>query len=97
MDQEALNARCRELMQHPDVKRRMWHPPMFWDAGTEDNPNREDLSTPRVDLCELEVVLATAALQPSQCAEALEQRAPGRAEFIRRSVLRGELPLLSRP
>jgi len=96
MDVKNLNRRCVELAQHPDVKLRMWHPPMFWDVGALDDPSPEDLTRPKVDLLELEVVLAAAAWVPSECADELNTREPGRADFLTRQVRRGELPLLHR-
>lgn len=94
MDPRALNQRCVELMRHPRVVAQMWHAPMFWHVD-KDNPGPADLTRPRVDLCELEVMLATAAGLPSECAALLEQRQPGRAQFIARSVRRGERPWLA--
>lgn len=96
MDAGELNRRCVSLIQEPDVLLRMWHAPMFWDVGTLDDPRPEELSRPKFDLYELEVVLATAALQPSQCAAEVNAREPGRADFIMRQVRRGERPLLRR-
>lgn len=96
MDEQQLNARCVELVQHPDVKLRMWHPRMFWDVGSLDDPLPEDLSKPKFDLRELEVVLSAAAMAPSECAEEVNAREPGRADFLIRQVRRGELPLLHR-
>lgn len=96
MDTQALNSRCVDLIQSDDVRKRMWHPPMFWEVGS-DNPAPDDLQQPKFDLMELEVLLSAAALQPSQCADELNEREPGRADFIIRQVHRGELPLLRRP
>ena len=95
MDQRSLNQRSVELIQHPEVRRRMWHAPMFWQVGNKDNPGPEELTLAKVDLTELEVLLAAAALLPSQCAAELNERTPGRADFIIRQVHRGERPLLS--
>ncbi|HKK04504.1 MAG TPA: hypothetical protein VKA50_01520 [Gammaproteobacteria bacterium] len=95
MDTQALNSRCVELIQSEDVRKRMWHAPMFWEVG-KDNPAPGELTHPKFDLVELEVLLSAAALQPSQCAEELNEREPGRADFIIRQVHRGELPLLRR-
>lgn len=62
-----------------------------------ENPKPEDLQQPKVDLRELEVLLAEATHQDSQCAAELEQEEPGRATLIRHMVERGEMPLLHRP
>lgn len=94
MDQEALNRRCVELMQHPRVKLQMWHPRMFWYVN-RDNPKPESLKRPKVNLEELEVMLSAAALEPSQAAAALDARLPGRADFIVRAVRSGQRPLLA--
>lgn len=81
-------------MQHPRVKLQMWHPRMFWYVK-RDNPNPRELKRPKVDLQELEVMLAAAALEPSQAAAELDARRPGRAEFILRAVRSGQRPLLA--
>lgn len=99
MDLQALNARCVELFASAAVQRRMWMPTMFWDVGKHQVvPLTPDvLNKPKVDPCELEVMLSAAAGVTSTCAEALEAREPGRAAFIARSVRIGERPLLRRP
>lgn len=94
MDTEDINARCVDLVQKEDVKLRMWHPRMFWDVGDLDDPTPDDLTRPKFDLLELEVLLSAAALEESRCAADLNQREQGRADFIIRQVHRGELPLL---
>lgn len=97
MNAQDLNRRCVELFHHPDAKLHCWHPRMFWETHMLENPKPEDLQEPKVDLRELEVMLAEAAHEPSQCAEELEQEEPGRATLIRHMMERGEMPLLHRP
>lgn len=97
MDKEALNQRCVQLMQHPRVKLQMWCSRMFWDAGDSEDPSPSQLTKPKVDLRELEVMLSSAAYEPSLCANELNAEKPGRADFIIRVVHHGERPLLSRP
>ena len=97
MDQEALNERCVSLMQNRDVLLHMWHPRMFWEVGSLDNPQPRDLLKPKVDLCELEVMLSAAAHVPSMCLSELEQRSPDRAHTIVHMIRRGEMPFLDRP
>lgn len=96
MDEQRLNAHFVELVQHPDVRLRMWQPRMFWDVGSLDDPLPEDLKKPKFDLRELEVVLSAAAMVQPVCAEEVNAREPGRADFLIRQVRRGELPLLHR-
>ena len=96
MDKTELNARCVELYNHPRVRNMMWNARMFWDFGRKLNPTNEDLTTPRVDLCELEVMLSAAAWCESRCAADLNSRNPGRADFIRRAVQSGQRPILAR-
>lgn len=94
MDREALNQRCVQLIRHPSVKKRMWNPRMFWETGARQlTPRDALLNNPKVDLNELEFMLATAANQPSQCADKLPAE---RAGFIRRQVRGGSRPLLTR-
>ena len=69
---------------------------MFWKLE-QDVARPQDLTHAKVDLAELEVLLAATAGVPSQCAEAVNARSAGRADFIRRSAGKGERPLLSRP
>ena len=95
MDKTELNTRCVELFNSPRVKNMMWNPRMFWNFGRKLNPTEADLTTPRVDLCELEVMLAAAAWTDSQCAADLNSRNPGRADFIRRAVQSGQRPILT--
>ncbi|MCE5360806.1 hypothetical protein [Candidatus Igneacidithiobacillus taiwanensis] len=94
MDSQALNARCVELFQNPNVRLRMWNARMFWKVGDQFNVPSDKLTDPKVDLCELEVMLASAALTESQCAAELEKKEPGRAAFIQRQVREGMRPLL---
>lgn len=94
MDQAALNKRCVELFQHPRVKLRLWHPRMFWKMKDQWNPSPDTWNDPKVDLCELEVMLSALAYEPSQCAAELNQREPGRADFIARQVRGGMRPML---
>jgi|GEM_PF-668063 len=96
MDAEAINKRCVELMQHPDVQNHLLHPRMFWEVGNLDDPGPEDLTQPKVDLRELEVMLSEYAHQPSQCLEELNAERPGRGDTIRHMVHRGDMPLLMR-
>jgi hypothetical protein len=95
MDKTELNKRCVELYNSPRVKNMMWHARMFWNFGSKLNPSDADLTTPRVDLCELEVLLSAAAWTESQCAADLNGRNPGRADFIRRAVQSGQRPILA--
>lgn len=97
MNAQELNRRCVELFQHPDAQLHCWHPRMFWETHMVENPKPEDLQQPKVDLRELEVLLAETTHQDSQCAAELEQEDPGRATLIRHMVDRGEMPLLHRP
>lgn len=97
MNEQALNQRCVDLFRNPDVRNRMWHPRMFWNVRGQDAPTPAELCQPKVDLLELEVMLAEAAHQPSECADELERREPGRPAFIRRVIARGDMPLLRRP
>ena len=97
MDNETVNQRCVELMANPDVQRHMWHPRMFWDVGYLENPQAADLTAPKVDLGELEVLLSTAAHQTPQCLEEVNERHPGRGDLIMHMVRRGDMPLLDRP
>jgi hypothetical protein len=77
MNREELNRRCVELFQHPDVQLRCWHPRMFWETNMKDNPRPEELTRPKVDLRELEVLLAESAHVPSECADELNRRIRG--------------------
>ncbi len=94
MDAHALNTRCVELFQNPNVKLRMWNARMFWQVGDQLNVPSEKLTQPKVDLCELEVMLAAAALTDSHCAPELDKKEPGRVAFIQRQVREGMRPLL---
>ncbi|MDX5333604.1 MAG: hypothetical protein LPK58_06120 [Gammaproteobacteria bacterium] len=97
MNDRELNQRCVELMQNPDVMNHMWHPRMFWETRMKDNPTPDELVDPKVDLLELEVMLAEVAHVPSACAAELERREPGRADLIRHMIRRGDMPFLHRP
>jgi len=94
VDSQELNKRCVELFQNPNVRLRMWDARMFWRVGDRQNPRPEELTQPKVDPCELEVLLAAAALTESQCAAELDKKEPGRAAFIQRQVRDGMRPLL---
>ncbi len=94
MDRNDLNKRCVALFQHPRVSNHMWNARMFWDFGRKLNPAAEELTNPKVDLCELEVLLSAAVFEASQCADELNSRNPGRADFIRRAVQSGQRPVL---
>ncbi|MFP4131573.1 hypothetical protein [Thiohalospira sp.] len=94
MNQDELNERCIKLLKSPGVQNQLWHPRMFWEVGALDNPTASDLTRPKVDLSELEVMLATAANEESLCREDVNAQHPGRAEFIERHIRRGERPLL---
>ncbi|MGM0552372.1 MAG: hypothetical protein ACQETK_00965 [Pseudomonadota bacterium] len=96
MDQQELNNRCVALFQSPRVQTKLWNPRMFWNVGRILNVKPEQLTEPKVDLCELEVMLAAAAYEPSQCADNLNEREDGRADFIRRAVQSGQRPFLRR-
>ena len=97
VDPKALNARCVELFQNPNVRLRMWNARMFWQVGDQMHVAPTALTDPKVDTCELEVMLSAAALTDSQCAAELDKREPGRATFIQRQVREGMRPLLRRP
>jgi len=97
MNTQELNRRCVELFYHPDTQLHCWHPRMFWETNMVENPKPEDLQRPKVDLHDLEVLLAEAAHQESQCAEELERKEPGRPALIRHMMERGEMPFLHRP
>ncbi|MEJ2059267.1 MAG: hypothetical protein P8Y64_02100 [Gammaproteobacteria bacterium] len=97
MDARELNQRCVALFQNPDVRNHFWHPRMFWEVHGQDTPSLDDLTEPKVDLMELEVLLSESAHVESVCADALEQREPGRATLIRHMLHRGDMPLLHRP
>lgn len=94
MDKAALNQRCITLFQHPRVKLRLWHPRMFWKVGDVFNPDPKTWNEAKVDLCELEVLLSAAAFESSECAETVNQKEPGRADFITRQARGGMRPLL---
>ncbi|MEW6613492.1 hypothetical protein RG903_00840 [Thermithiobacillus tepidarius DSM 3134] len=94
MDKAALNQRCVTLFQNPRVKLRLWNPRMFWKVEDKLSAKPESWSEPKVDLCELEVLLSAAAYEPSQCAEKVNQQEPGRADFIARQARGGMRPLL---
>lgn len=94
MNHEELNQRCVELLKKPGVQHQLWHPRMFWEVGALDNPTATDLTHPKVDLSELEVMLSMAANEPSMCRDEVNERWPGRADFIQRHIRRGERPLL---
>ena len=94
MDHEELNARCVKLLKSPGVQNHLWHPRMFWEVGALDNPAPSDLTRPKVDLSELEVMLATAANEESLCRDDVNAHQPGRADFIQRQIRRGERPIL---
>lgn len=94
MDKEALNQRCIELFSHPRVQQQMWSARMFWDIGHTLTTTAADWTKPKVDLCELEVMLSAAAYETSQCADELNARENGRADFIRRAVKSGQRPML---
>ncbi len=74
----------------------MWHPHMFWQTGS-DIPRVDELIVPKVDLCELEAMLATAAMIGSQGLQELKARDPNCADYIVHSVRSGVRPLLRRP
>ena len=95
MDKNELNKRCVELYYSPRVQNMMWSASMFWNVGRKLNPTADDLSNPKVDLCELEVLLSAAAWSESKCAADLNSRNPGRADFIRRAVQTGQRPLIA--
>ncbi|MHB1582000.1 MAG: hypothetical protein ACYCQM_06405 [Acidithiobacillus sp.] len=82
--------RCRVLYLAPAVCSKGWLPNLFWRPATQDNP----FGTLRVDPWELEVLFAAISGEPALSRAVLEQRAPGRAGFIERSIAHGELPLL---
>ena len=94
MDTE-LNKRCVELFQNEFVRDRLWHARMFWNVGRKLNPTAEELTTPKANLQELEVMLSAADMVNSQCAEDLNKTNPGRADFIRRTVISGSRPVLA--
>ncbi|MHB1321251.1 MAG: hypothetical protein ACYCY0_06765 [Acidithiobacillus ferrivorans] len=83
--------RCRALYLAPAVCSKGWLPNLFWRPASRDNP----FGTLRVDPWELEVLFAAIGGESALSRAALEQRVPGRARFIERSIAHGELPLLS--
>ena len=86
-----IAARCRAFYLAPAVRSKGWLPNLFWRPATRDDP----FGTLRVDPWELEVLFAAISGAPALARTALEQRSPGRAGFIERSIGHGELPLLS--
>lgn len=94
MNDDELNQRCIRLLNQPGVQHHLWHPRMFWEVGALDNPAASNLTQPKVDLAELEVMLAAAANESSLCRDDVNERRPGRADFIQRQIRRGERPLL---
>jgi len=96
MTPDAVNARCVRLLRSPALQTRMWHPRMFWDIGKLENPDDANLVKPKVDVDQLEVMLAAAAQEPSECLEAVEERRPGKGRQIQRMVRQGQMPLLDR-
>ncbi len=83
-----LQQRCLQLMAHPKVQAHCWQPQLFWSQQAEQ-------WIPRVDLRELEVLLATIAGEVPQYADELDRSRPGRSGFIARNALRGEMPYLT--
>jgi len=61
MEHAELNGRCIELFERPRVRNHMWNARMFWELGKAHTYTRDDLIHPKVDLCELEVLLSAAA------------------------------------
>jgi hypothetical protein len=94
VDPKAVNERCVKLFQDPKVRMKMWNARMFWQVGDQMNVAPEALTQPKVDLCELELLLSTAAMVDSQCAAEIDKRESGRAAFIQRQVREGMRPLL---
>lgn len=95
MKQAELNQRCVELYNHPEVLKKMWAPRLFWETNNNDCAFCKTFTKPKVDLAELEVMLSAVVGEVSVCATSLNQEKPGRADFIKRSiVLLGERPLL---
>lgn len=97
MNTVELNRRCVELFHAPGARRRLWHPRMFWHTHLVENPKPEDLQDPKVDLAELEFLLARVNDQASLCADEIEAREPGRTALLQHMIDRGEMPLLRRP
>ena len=97
MNAQELNRRCVELFHRPDAKLHYWHPRVFWSTHMVESPKPEDLQEAKVDLHELEVMLAEAAGEISQCAQELDRGQPGQSALIRHMMERGEMPLLHRP
>lgn len=97
MSPEEINTRCIELYQKSLEQNHYWHVRMFWHTDKHDNPAPRELTDPKVDPVELEVLLSAAVGEESRCAEELEQREPGRPALIRHMIQRGEMPLLRRP
>lgn len=82
---------CQRLYQNPLVRSKGWLPNLFWRAASRENP----FGSLRVNPLELEVLFAAICGEKSQARQLLEQKQPGRAGFIERSIAHGELPLLS--
>lgn len=97
MTEQELNLRCIQLMQQPQVKNRMWNARMFWHIGNQlvVKYDAEFLAKPKVDLCELEVLLSEAAGEASQCLETLNAEKNQRGDFIVRALRSGYRPYLT--
>lgn len=73
--------------REPGIAEKGWAPRLFWHIQPDGR-----FSETKVDPCELEVFFAAILGQSSECYDALEARAPGRAEFIAANARRHELP-----
>ncbi|MDH4274007.1 MAG: hypothetical protein OEW08_03100 [Gammaproteobacteria bacterium] len=94
MTLEIVNQRCIELFFHPRVQAMGWYVELYWQLPDCARCSPLALNTPKVDLIELEVLLATVANTPSWYANKLDRQLPTRSEFIRTAVKHGRLPLL---
>ncbi|WP_308387774.1 hypothetical protein [Acidithiobacillus sp. AMEEHan] len=86
-----IGQRCRTLFENPVVRAKGWRSNLFWRPENPQNP----YGALRVDGEELEVLLAAIVGVEARSRPTLEQRQPGRASFIERSIAHGELPLLT--
>ncbi len=90
-EEKCFADRCRTLYLDAPVRSKGWLPNLFWRAASREDP----FGNLRVDPWELEVLFARICGEESQARCLLEQRQPGRASFIERSIAHGELPLLT--
>ncbi|MEK6748269.1 MAG: hypothetical protein AABY83_03570 [Pseudomonadota bacterium] len=95
MTLDSVNLRCIDLFFRPRVQALHWPVDLFWRLPDHARRDANVLREPSVNLFELEVLLSTAANVPSLCAQFLDLHMPNRGEFIRLSMRRGRIPMLS--